>query len=45
MKIPTLTTLHFGGEKSSQTNEEKISSTTLGLSRHGGEELELASDG
>jgi hypothetical protein len=33
---------HLGGEKSSQTNEEKNRSTTLGLSRHGGEELELA---
>jgi hypothetical protein len=33
---------HLGVEKSSQTNEEKNRSTTLGLSRHGGEELELA---
>jgi hypothetical protein len=37
MKIPTFQ--HLGGEKSSQTNEEKNRSTTLGLSRHGGEEL------
>jgi hypothetical protein len=35
---------HLGGEKSSQTNEEKNHSTTLGLSRHGGEELELAGE-
>jgi hypothetical protein len=35
---------HFGGEKSSQTNEEKDRSTTPGLSRHGGEELELAGE-
>jgi hypothetical protein len=33
---------NLGGEKSSQTNEEKNRSTTLGLSRHGGEELDLA---
>jgi hypothetical protein len=33
---------HLGVEKSSQTNEEKNRSTTLGLSRHKGEELELA---
>jgi hypothetical protein len=33
---------HLGGEKSSQTNAEKNRSTTLGLSRYGGEELELA---
>jgi hypothetical protein len=32
---------HLGGEKSSQTNEEKNRNTTLGLSHHGGEELEL----
>jgi hypothetical protein len=33
---------HLGVEKYSQTNEEKNRSTTLGLSLHGGEELELA---
>jgi hypothetical protein len=38
MKILTLQ--HLGGENSSQTNEEKNRSTTLGLSLHGGEELE-----
>jgi hypothetical protein len=35
---------HFRGEKSSQTNEEEIRSTTLGLSHHRGEELELAGE-
>jgi hypothetical protein len=35
---------HLGGEKSSQTNEEKNRSTTLGLSRHGGKELALVSE-
>jgi hypothetical protein len=42
INIPTFSTLWR--KKSSQTNEEKGRSTTIGLSRHGGEELELAGD-